>query len=95
MDTGPNIKSDALRVLGRMRSSQMLRRDVAYVLPDLDSIVSPADVASWLKHLSQLAGQRLDILEGESESQGEFCYLAERLALLCKACRYTPRTSSR
>ena len=53
MDTGPDIKSEALRVLWRMRNSQMSRRDMAYLLPDLDNIVSWADMAPWLKHLNQ------------------------------------------
>ena len=39
-DTTPDIKSEALRVLWRMRSSRMSRRDMAYLLPDLDSTVS-------------------------------------------------------
>ena len=30
-----------------------LTNDMAYLLPDLDTIVSRADVAPWLKHLSQ------------------------------------------
>ena len=54
-DTNPNNKSDALRVLWRMRSSQMLRRDMAYLLPDLESTVSWGEVALWLKHLVQPA----------------------------------------
>ena len=74
-----------LRVLWRMRSSQMSRRDTAYLLPNLDSTVSWADVAPWLKHLSQTASQRVCILEGEYEMQGAYCSIAERLALLYEA----------
>ena len=85
MDTGPDIKSEALRVLWGMHSSQMLCRDMAYQLPDLDSIVSWADVAPWLKHLNQPASQRVGILEGEYEMQGAYCNLTGRLALLNKA----------
>ena len=44
-DTNPDIKSEALRELWRMRSSEMSRRDMAYLLRDLDSTVSWADVA--------------------------------------------------
>jgi hypothetical protein len=68
-----------------MRSSQMSRRDMAYLLPDLDSTVSWADVAPWLKHLSQPASRRVCILEGEYEMQGAYCNIAERLALLYEA----------
>ena len=85
MDTTPDIKSEALRVLWQMRSSQMSRRDMAYLLPDLDSTVSWADVAPWLKHLSQPASRRVCILEGEYEMQGAYCNIAERLALLYEA----------
>ena len=81
-DTNPDIRSEALRVLWRMRSSQMSRRDMAYVLPDLYSTVSWADVAPRLKHLSQAASRRVCILEGEYEMQGAYCIIAERLALL-------------
>ena len=84
-DTTPDVKSEALRVLWRMRSSQMSRRDMAYLLPDLDSTVSWADVAPWLKHLSQPASRRVCILEGEYEMQGAYCNIAERLALLYEA----------
>ena len=83
--TNPDIKSEALRVLWRMRSSQMSRRDMAYLLPDLDSTVSWADVAPWLKHLSQPASRRVCILEGEYEMQWAYCNIAERLALLYEA----------
>ena len=84
-DTNPDNKSEALRVLWRMRSSQMSHRDMAYLLPDLDSAVSWADVAPWLKHLSQPARRRVCILEGEYEMQGAYCNIAERLALLYEA----------
>ena len=84
-ETNPDNKSEALRVLWRMRSSQMSRRDMAYVLLDLDSTVSWADVAWWLKYLSQPASQRVCILEGEYEMQGAYCNMAERLALLDEA----------
>ena len=53
MDTRPNMKSEALRVLWHMRNSQMLRHDMAYLLPNPDNIVSWADVVPWLKHLGQ------------------------------------------
>ena len=86
MDTNSDIKSEALRVLWRMRSSQILRRDMAYLLPDLDSTVSWADVVPWLKHLSQPASQRVCILEGEYEMQLAYCNIAEWLALLYEAC---------
>ena len=39
-DTNPDNKSEALHVLWRMRSSQMSRRDMAYLLPNLDNTVS-------------------------------------------------------
>ena len=84
-DTNPDIKLEALRVLWRMRSSEMSRRDMAYLLPNLDSTVSWADVAPWLKHLSQPASRRVCILEGEYEMQGAYCNIAERLALLYEA----------
>ena len=51
----------------------------------MDNFVSWANVAPWLKHLSQPASQRLGILEGGHELQGAFCNLAERLALLYQA----------
>ena len=84
-DTNPDIKSEALRVLWRMRSSQMLRRDMAYLLPDLDSTVSWADRAPWQKHLSQPASRRFSTVEGEYEMQGAYCNIAERLAVLYEA----------
>ena len=84
-DANPDNKSEALRVLWRMRSSQMSRHDMAYLLPDLDNTVSWADVAPWLKHLSQPASGRVCILEGEYEMQGAYCNVAERLALLYEA----------
>ena len=86
-DTNPDIKSEALRVLWRMRSShtQMSRRDMAYLLPDLDSTVSWADVAPWLKHLGQPASRRVRIFEREYEMQGAYCNIADRLALLYEA----------
>ena len=84
-DTNPSKKSEALRVLWGMRSSQLSRRDMAYLLPDLDSTVSRANVAPWLKPLSQPASQRVCILEGEYEMQGAYCNIAERLALLYEA----------
>ena len=71
-DTNPNIKSEAFRVQWRMRSSQMSRRDMPYLLPDLDSTVSWADVAMWLKLLSQPASRRVCILEGGNEMQGAY-----------------------
>ena len=84
-DTNSDNKWEVLRVLWRMRSSQMSRRDMAYLLPHLDSTVSWADVAPWLKHLSQPTSQRVCILEGEYEMQEAYCNIAERLALLCEA----------
>ena len=72
-------------MLWRMRSSPMSRRDMAYLLPDLDTNVRWADVAPWLKHLSQPASQRVCILEGKYEMQGAYCNIAERLALLYEA----------
>ena len=84
-ETNPDNKSEALRVLWRMRSSQMSRRDMAHMLPDVDSTVSWADVAPWLKHFSQPASQRVCIFEGEYEMQGAYCKIAERLALLYEA----------
>ena len=84
-DTNPYIKSEALRVLWRMRSSQMSRRGMAYLLPDQDSTVGWADVAPWLKHLSQRASQWVCILKGEYEMQGAYSNIAKRLALLYEA----------
>ena len=84
-DTNRDIKSEALHVLWRMRSSQISPRDMAYLLPDLDSSVSWADVAPWLKHLSQPASKRVCILEGEYEMQRAYCNIAERLAVLYEA----------
>ena len=72
-------------MLWRMRSSQMSRRNMAYLLPDVDNTVRRADVAPWLKHLSQPANQRVGIFEGEYGMQGAYCNIAERLALLCEA----------
>ena len=69
MDTRPDIQSEALRVLWRMRGSQMSRPDMAYLLPDLDNIVSCANVAPWLKHLGQPASHRVGILEGKYKVQ--------------------------
>ena len=76
MDTRTNIKSEALRVPWCRRSSPMSRREVAYLLPDLDSIGRWADLAPWLKHLSQPTSQHEENLEGEYEKQGSFCNLA-------------------
>ena len=81
-DTNPDNKSEALCVLWRMRSSEISRRDMAYLLPDLDSTVSWANVAPWLKHLSQPASQRVCILEGGYKIQGAYCNIAEQLALV-------------
>ena len=39
-DTNPDNKSEALPVLWRMHSSQVSRRDMAYLLPESDSTVS-------------------------------------------------------
>ena len=75
-DTNPDNRSEAVHVLCRMRSSQMSRREMAYLRPDLDSTVSWADVAPWLKHLSHPANQRVSILEGEYEMQGAYCNIA-------------------
>ena len=83
-DTHPD-KWEALRVLWQMCSSQMSLSDMAYLLPNLDNTVSWADVAPWLKRLSQPAGQRVCILKGEYEMQGAYCNIAERLALLYEA----------
>ena len=63
----------------------MSRRDMAYLRPDLDSTISWADVAPWLKHLSQPASHGVCILEGEYERQGAYCNIVERLALLYEA----------
>ena len=84
-DTNPVNKSEGLRVLWRMRSSQLSRHNMAYLLPDLDSTVSWADVALWLKHVRQPASQRVCILDEEYEMQGEYCKIAERPALLYEA----------
>ena len=81
-DANPDNKSEALCVLWRMCSSQTSRRDMAYLLPDLDSTIRWADVAPWLKHLNQPASRRVCILEGEYEMQGAYRNVAERLALL-------------
>ena len=74
-DTTPDIKSEALRVLWRMRSSQMSRRDMAYLLPDLDSTVSWADVAPWLKHLSHLLAGGFVSLRGSMRCKGRTAIL--------------------
>ena len=63
----------------------MSHRDMAYLLPDLDSTVSWADVAPWLKHLGQSASRRVCILEGEYEMQGAYSNVGERLVLRYEA----------
>ena len=55
----------------------MLRRDIGYLLPDLDHLEH--------LHLNQPASRRVCILEGEYEMQGAYCNVAERLALLYEA----------
>ena len=83
--TSTPTQVEHLRMLWRMRSSQVSRRDMAYLLPDLDNTASSADVALWLKHLSQPASQQVCILEGEYEIQGAHCNIAQWLALLYEA----------
>ena len=45
-DANPDNKAEALCVLWRMRSSQMSRRNMAYLLPDMDS-TAPLAGPTW------------------------------------------------
>ena len=70
LDTSPDAKRDRLRVLWHMRSSQTSPHNMTDLLPNKTSTVSWADVAAWLKRLSQPPSHRMGILEGEYEMQG-------------------------
>ena len=81
-DIIPDYKSEALRVLWRMRSMQISRRDMIYLLPDLDCSVSYADVAPWMTRLSEPASKPVTISEESDEMRGAYCLFPERLDLM-------------
>ena len=84
-DIIPDYKSEALCVLWRMCSMQISRRDMIYLLPDLDCSVSWADVAPWLTRLSEPASRLVTILEGSAEMPGAYCSFPEQLELMYQA----------
>ena len=69
-DIIPDYKSAALRVLWRMRNTQLSCRDMIYLLPDLDSSVSRADVV--LTRLSEPASKPVTT-DGSDEMRGAYC----------------------
>ena len=60
----PDYKSDALRKLWLMRTMQVFRRDRAYLLPNLDSPRSWADVVPWLNKLNEPLNRGILVMEG-------------------------------
>ena len=78
----PDYKSDALRILWRMHSMQVPRRDMAYLLPDLDSPLSWADVVPWLNKLSEPTSRGILVTEGDVTMHGAMCDLRARVELL-------------
>ena len=74
MDTKPDIQSDTLRILWRMRSSTCC----AVTWPSLARPTWP--------HGCQPASERVGILEGECEMPKAYCNVPEPLALLHEAC---------
>ena len=80
-----DYKSEARRVLWRMRSVPISRRDMIYLLPDLECFVSSADVAPWLTRLSEPASKPVTILEGSDDMRGGYCRFAECLDLMYQA----------
>ena len=81
----PDYKSDALRILWRMRSMQVSRRDMAYLLRDLDSPLSWADVVPWINKLSEPSSGGILVTEGDVTMHGAMCDLRARVELLCGA----------
>ena len=53
----------------------MSHRDMAYLLPDLDSTVRWANVAPWLKHLSRPASSGFVSLRGSVKCKGRTAML--------------------
>ena len=54
-----------LRLLWRMRSMEVSRRDMAYLLLDLDRPLSWADVLPWLPKLSEPSSRGVLVKEGD------------------------------
>ena len=75
----PDYKSDALCILWRMRSMRVSRRDMAYLLPDLDSPLSWADVVPWLNKLSEPTSHGILVTEGVVTMHGAMCDLWARV----------------
>ena len=69
----PDYKSAALRILWRMR------RNMAYLLPNLDSHLSWADAELWLKKHSEPSSCGVLVTEGDDTMHGTMCDLRARV----------------
>ena len=81
----PDYKADALCMPWRMRSMQVSRGNMAYLLPNLDSPLSWADVVPWVNKLSEPTSRGTG---GGGISPGE--NFAGKISPLRKVAKFSP-----